>query len=258
MPFGAELEFVIVTHELQRRGHLLVRQRPVAVQVVEVFGAVLQENANRFLFRFPNQRRVDIAAANVGEAADVTEHFAKFIGPLPRYGPRADAAGTDPANRAAVRVLCQAIFLPHLRQDFFEQKTGVLVAERIVLEAAIAARFLARLRRGNLAGIDKEADGHGHFLLRDEIVEHNRRAELTVGVRVIAAVLKDHHARRFGRLVLLRHVNPVITFRARKNLAAPMVFGDFAARHVFLRKRVRAELVVVGGEQIVNQERSKK
>src|SRR2546426_11287216 len=144
VPFGAELEFVIVTHELQRRGHLLVRQRPVAVQVVEVFGAVLQKDANWFLLRFPNQRRIDIAAANVGEAADVTEHFAKFIGPLPGDGPRADAAGTDAANRAAVRVLGQVIFLPYLGQDFFEQKTGVLVAERIVFKTPVAARLLAR------------------------------------------------------------------------------------------------------------------
>ena len=46
----AEVELVVVAGELQRGGHLLVRQRPVAVEVVEVVRAVLQEDADSGFF----------------------------------------------------------------------------------------------------------------------------------------------------------------------------------------------------------------
>src|SRR5437773_12280195 len=95
---GAELELVVVSHELERGGHFLVRQWPVAVQVVEVLRAVLQENPYRLLFSFANQRWIDVASADVSETADRAEHFAKFIRPFPGDRPRADAAGTDAAK----------------------------------------------------------------------------------------------------------------------------------------------------------------
>src|SRR5205823_6574046 len=117
-------------------------------------------------------------AANVGEAANVAEHFAEFIGPLPRDGPGADTPRADTANGPAVRVFGEVQFLADFRQDFFEQEAGVLIAQRIVFEAAIAARLLARLGRRHFARIDEDADGRWHFLLRDEIVEHDRHAKL--------------------------------------------------------------------------------
>src|SRR4051794_27463116 len=40
-------EPVVVPRELQGLGHLLVGQRPVAVGIVEVVGAILQEDADR-------------------------------------------------------------------------------------------------------------------------------------------------------------------------------------------------------------------
>ena len=123
-----------------------------------------------------------------------------------------------------------------------------MIAHRIVFETAIAARLLARLGRRDFARVDEDADGHWHFLLRDEIIEYDRHAERAVGVHVIAPVLKDHNARRFGRLVLFRDVNPVIAFRSGKDFAAPTIPRDFAARHTVLRHRVRSERVNVGGE----------
>src|SRR5207244_1494737 len=99
--FAAELELVVVTHEFQRGGHLLIRQRPVSMKIVEVVRAVLQKDADRFLFGFSDQRLVVVAAANVREAADRAEHFAEFVRTLPRHGPRANAAGTNAGDRAA-------------------------------------------------------------------------------------------------------------------------------------------------------------
>ena len=43
----AEGEPIVVLLEREGPGHLLVRQRPVAVLVVQVVGPVLEEDANR-------------------------------------------------------------------------------------------------------------------------------------------------------------------------------------------------------------------
>src|SRR2546423_2645107 len=52
----AKLEFVIVAGEFQRGGHFLVRQRPIAMEVIEVIRSILEKNADWFLFRSPNER----------------------------------------------------------------------------------------------------------------------------------------------------------------------------------------------------------
>src|SRR5207248_3840303 len=101
---GAEVELVIVALELQRQGHLLVRQRPVAMFVVEVLRPRLQEDANRLLRRLANLAWVDVAAADIREAADMRQHLAEHLRPLPGHGERADAAAADPADRPAVGV----------------------------------------------------------------------------------------------------------------------------------------------------------
>jgi len=56
VPAVAELEFVIVAHEFQAGGHLLVRQWPVAVEVVEIICSVLKKNADGLLLRFADER----------------------------------------------------------------------------------------------------------------------------------------------------------------------------------------------------------
>src|SRR4029078_7961150 len=63
-----KLELIVISRELQRRSHVLVRKRPVPVKVIEVVCAVLQEYSERlrFVLRLPNLRGVDVAAADVG------------------------------------------------------------------------------------------------------------------------------------------------------------------------------------------------
>src|SRR4051794_17368863 len=89
---GAPDGFVVVFCELQGGLHLLIREKPVAMHVVQVIRTILEENANRLGRGFTNQRWINIAAAaagdvrtkgDAGEAADVADDFAKLIRPLP-------------------------------------------------------------------------------------------------------------------------------------------------------------------------------
>ena len=50
-------EFAVVFHVSQRGIHLQVGEPPVAVAVVEIVLAVLQEDADQFAFGFADQRR---------------------------------------------------------------------------------------------------------------------------------------------------------------------------------------------------------
>src|ERR1700722_7353799 len=55
-------EFVIVALVLQRRGHLLIRQWPVAELIVDVVGPVLQKDANLLLLSLADDSGIDVAA----------------------------------------------------------------------------------------------------------------------------------------------------------------------------------------------------
>ena len=67
----AEFKSMIVSGKPQRRFHLLVGQRPIAMEVVQVVRAVLEKDAQRFALALPDQGRVDMTAAYIGEAANV-------------------------------------------------------------------------------------------------------------------------------------------------------------------------------------------
>ena len=71
MAAHARNEFVIVLGEGQGLVHLQVREPPVAVGVVQVLLAVLKKHADGFLgLGLADERRVNVAAADVREAAD--------------------------------------------------------------------------------------------------------------------------------------------------------------------------------------------
>src|ERR1051325_3552439 len=93
----AEDELVVVAGEREGFGERLVRERPVAVVVVQVVGAVLEEHANIALRRLADHGLVVMTAllevatiGDVREAADPAQHFVKLVRPLPGYGKRAD------------------------------------------------------------------------------------------------------------------------------------------------------------------------
>src|SRR2546423_11456133 len=95
----AEFELIVIPCKFQRSGHLLVRERPTAVQVIQIIRAILQKNANRLLWRSPNDRGINVSTANIREAADVAQDFAKRICPFPSNSPGANSARTNAANR---------------------------------------------------------------------------------------------------------------------------------------------------------------
>ena len=47
VPLGTENEGVVVAGEFQGGGHVLIREGPIAVKIVEIVGAVLEEDAER-------------------------------------------------------------------------------------------------------------------------------------------------------------------------------------------------------------------
>src|SRR5204862_7914884 len=98
-------------------------------------------------------RRIDIAAADVREAADLREQLAEGIGPLPSDGESADRAATHSADGAQLGILGEfhAKLLRHERQELVDEKSRIGVAERVVFEAAVAAVVRpdsGRVRRG--------------------------------------------------------------------------------------------------------------
>src|SRR5215468_1735359 len=95
----AVVEFDVVFTECQSRKHLLVGERPVAKIIIEIVTAILQKYAQRFFVATAaDHTGVGIAAANVGEAADVREHFAELVGPLPGNSERTDSATRHAAD----------------------------------------------------------------------------------------------------------------------------------------------------------------
>lgn len=85
-------ELVIVAFEFQGQRHVLIRQRPVSIFVIQIIGTVLKENADRFFLGLSDQEGINVSAADVHETADHAEHFAELIGPFPGDGERTNSA----------------------------------------------------------------------------------------------------------------------------------------------------------------------
>ena len=98
-----EHELMIVFREGQRVGHHLIGENPVAVDVIEVVLAVLEEDAKRFGWRFAQEKRIVVAATDVREAADMAEDFAEEIRSFPCRRKGAYPAAADPADGALLR-----------------------------------------------------------------------------------------------------------------------------------------------------------
>ena len=75
----------------------------MAVKIVEIVGAVLKEDAERLGggFGFSNEAGVNVTAADVGEATDVADDFAKGVRAFPSDGEGSDAAGAVADGGAA-------------------------------------------------------------------------------------------------------------------------------------------------------------
>ena len=76
-------------------------------------------------------------------------------------------------------------------------ESGILVAERIVFEAAISAQQIAFFRGRYHPGANEDTDRDWHFLRGDQIIEDDRHTILILFLTadVLLAILKNHHAR---------------------------------------------------------------
>jgi hypothetical protein len=153
--------------------------------------------------------------------------------------------GAVAAGDAAVGIGREFHGFADFGEDLLEQKAGVLIAEGVVFEAAILAGFLPFLRGGDDAGIDEDADGHRDVAGVDEIVEHGRGAEGSVGFDKSATVEADEDAGGLRLVILGGDIDPVVALGAGKDFAGPFRLRHGAFRHALLRLGIGAGLVVV-------------
>ena len=165
------------------------------------------------------ERRIDVAAAQADVGADRAEDAAERVGPLPGRGEGADGPAAGPGDAAVVAVVRQpdrpavrGLLRLDLGQDLLEQEPDVVVAQAVVLVAAVEPVQRLGRRRLDPPGRDEHADDDGHLLLVDQLIEDLRRL-------VLDAVLVDVQAGRLLRVVLLGDVDPVVAHRAREDLA---------------------------------------
>lgn len=79
--------------------------RPGVENQVGVMRAGLQEHAQRILVRAPDQRGIDVTAADVGKGAAVADDLAKGVRPFPSDGERSNPTGTHTADSTRNLVL---------------------------------------------------------------------------------------------------------------------------------------------------------
>ena len=103
VPLRADDELHIVAGEAQRRRDILIADIPVAGVDVLIGGAVLHKDAQRARLVFADVGGEGVAAAQVGEAADVTDDAVELIGARPGGDEGGDAAGTRAAERRGRR-----------------------------------------------------------------------------------------------------------------------------------------------------------
>src|SRR5678816_1623266 len=78
----------------------------------------------------------------------------------------------------------------------------------------------------------------------------DRNTRGAVILHVPGAVLKDHHCRRFTRLILRGHVDPIVARRTWVDLACrPRMLRHLALRDAGLARRIGAVRIVGGGQE---------
>src|ERR1700749_4778204 len=106
-----------------------------------------------------------MSAPDVGEAAAVADDFAKSVGTFPGDGESANAARTHATDSVTCRVTGNVAASSDLRQQFIDQKTGILIAKRVVFEAAVVVAAKNGRPGAFVARVDEKPDGHRHFSL---------------------------------------------------------------------------------------------
>ena len=156
-----------------------------------------------------------------------------------------DRAGADTADGATIRILRNVVLLGHFREDLLKEESCVVAGDRVVLEAAIAPRRRVLICRRQNTWVDEHTDRDGHFASVDQVVEDDGDAVGALKVLELIAILKDHKSSGCTRLILCRHVYPVVTGRSWKDPACPPVSGDNARRNARKALGIRTKRVLL-------------
>ena len=226
----------VVAHVLQSRRHELVGQWPAAEGVVEVTAGVGKVNTERFGFGFADMRRVDVAAAKIGEAADGREHFAEGIGTFPSHGERADTAGACAANSPHLGVFGHTVAFFDFGDNLFDQEASVTITETVVFETAIGVfpRAIRLTFRFVVSWVDENCDCRWHVAASDKIIEHDGNPKASLHIEVRMAILENHQRGRLFFPVLSWYVDGPVADSILKYFGFPRSqLFDAAMGHVF-------------------------
>ncbi len=142
-----------------------------------------------------------------------------------------------------VVVLCEC------RHQFVDDDARVFVVERVVFGRTIRRPIPPLLRRRfrlfrRPPWIDEDGKHDRYLAEIHQVVEHVRRAQRAVHVLERLAILKDHQARRLGRVILRGDENPVRVLRTRVCLTGQHERAAHVAfRHAVVRQGIRTDLV---------------
>lgn len=251
MAAGSADEFVVVAPEFQSFLHLQITQPPVPVLVVEILVTILEEDADVPLVFLANEGGVNVPSPDVGEAADMADYVLEEVGAFPGHGEGTDSSGAHSADGSAGRISGELVGFADLGKDFFFQKLGILRAEGVVFDAAVASLLvLPPLPALDLVGeetwIDEDADGQGDFLGGVKVVEDDGRPNESLFIDVGMTVLEDNDVGIFCPIILGGDVEVILAKGAFKDLACPIVAGDRSFGNSFLALGLGGEFVVFG------------
>src|ERR1700683_1584276 len=156
MTFGPDDKSGIVTGVFERRSHVLVADVPTSGVEALIVPAVLEKDPQSLRLGLADERRVDVAAAQIGEAADEAEHPVGGGRAVPGGGETGNAAGAGTGDGAIVGIVRKVVAFSYFRQDLFDQETRIAIAQSVVFEIAVVAILPVARERGKYAGVDED------------------------------------------------------------------------------------------------------
>ncbi len=173
---------------------------------------------------------------------NATENSAESIRPFPRCGERTDcsAAGSPDGPVVAIpgendRSAIAGLPGLYVGEQFIKQEAGIVVAQAIILEAAIEPIECLIMGCLHSAMHHKDTNGDGHLFAVDELVEDSRRV-------VLHAILIHVNAGWCFAIVLSGDIDPIVPHGTGEDLAAGEgVPGHFALGDRFLGMKIRSD-----------------
>src|SRR6185437_267823 len=102
-PFTPDMIYFI-TGKFQRPFHGFICLEPVSAVDIQVIRTILQKNADRLGFVFPDQDRITVGAAETGIGSDGAEYSGKFARMFPGGRKRTDSTAAGSADCTIVAV----------------------------------------------------------------------------------------------------------------------------------------------------------